>query len=459
MSFGRRALLCLSVVFLASCRLIITTDDGGYITSASGSNDCNQAECIIEIEDRFEDTFTAVAADGFRFVKWQGICKKKSVTEICKLKLAPLTGELSIHDDDVELSALFESTATQRVWYRDADSDNFGAANLSQLSANQPNGFVTNSLDCNDSNNSVYPGATELHDSLDNNCNGKIDEGFTTSRYYIDQDGDNFGSPASFIDAFDPVAGYVQDNRDCNDNNDDIFPGAQEVYDSVDNDCDGTIDEGFVLKSYYRDADGDNFGDASDSAQAVAPPSGFVANGSDNCPSTYNPSQADQDGDGLGNACDPVDDNANTGGCSLSTDDQSMLNAVNAARAQSRVCGSKGSYAAAPALTWSCELEAASLGHSQDMANNNFFSHTGSNGKNSGYRATAAGYTWSRMGENIAAGIPYNAVSVVVQGWVDSPGHCANLMGAGFTQLGAAKFTNASSTYNVYWTQMFGTPR
>ena len=81
-SFGHRVLLCLSIVFLASCRLIITTDEGGYITSASGSNDCNQTQCIFEIEDTFEDTFTAVAADGFRFVAWKGICEKKTITEI-----------------------------------------------------------------------------------------------------------------------------------------------------------------------------------------------------------------------------------------------------------------------------------------------------------------------------------------------------------------------------------------
>ena len=178
------------MVSLASCRLIITTDDGGYISSASGANNCHQAECIIEVEDKFEETFTAIAADGYRFIAWAGICEHKSITQTCQLKLSKLTGELAIHDDDVELSAVFESTATPRVWFRDADADGFGAANLSQLSTGQPSGFVINNSDCNDSNNTVYPGATELHDSLDNNCNGTIDEGFTPTRYYLDQDGD-----------------------------------------------------------------------------------------------------------------------------------------------------------------------------------------------------------------------------------------------------------------------------
>lgn len=458
-SFGHRVLLCLSIVLLASCRLIITTDEGGYITSASGSNDCNQTQCIFEIEDTFEDTFTAVAADGFRFVAWKGICEKKTITEICKLKLVTLTGALSIYDDDVEIWAEFESTATSRVWYRDRDADKYGSANLSQLGTVQPSGFVANNLDCNDSNSRIFPGAQEMHDGLDNNCDDRIDEGFTATRYYIDQDGDTYGSSASSIDAFEPVDGYVKNDSDCNDSNSNIFPGAQEAYDSIDNDCNGVIDEGFVLKQYYRDADNDNFGDAADSVQAVAAPSGYVSNGSDNCPAVYNPAQSDSDSDGIGNACDSVDDTVSTDGCSMTAEEQTMLDAVNAARAQTRECGSKGTYPAVSSLTWSCELEAASLGHSQDMGNNDFFSHTGSDGNTSGYRATAAGYIWSRVGENIAAGIPYTSVSAVVQGWVNSPGHCVNLMGSKYTQLGAAKFTNVSSVYNVYWTQMFGTPR
>ena len=134
-----------------------------------------------------------------------------------------------------------------------------------------------------------------------------------------------------------------------------------------------------------------------------------------------------------------------------------MLDAVNAFRAGTRSCGSEGTFAPAPALAWSCELAAAALHHSADMANNNFFSHTGSDGSSAGDRATRAGYTWSAWGENIAAG--YTSVSAVMQGWIDSPGHCANLMAPIFTHLGAAKYYSATSTYGTYWTQAFGRPR
>jgi len=93
------------------------------------------------------------------------------------------------------------------------------------------------------------------------------------------------------------------------------------------------------------------------------------------------------------------------------------------------------------------------------MASKNFFSHTGSNGSSVGDRATAAGFNWTAVGENIAAGTSYSAVSAVLQGWINSPGHCANLMRSSYRELGAAKVSNPSSTYNVYWTQVFGKSR
>jgi len=176
----------------------------------------------------------------------------------------------------------------------------------------------------------------------------------------------------------------------------------------------------------------------------------------------FNPDQSDLDEDGLGDACDTVDDRNSSGGpvtCSFTAEDQAMLDAVNAFRSNVRECGYLGSFPAVPALTWSCELDIAAQVHSMDMANNNFFSHTGSDGSSAGDRATRAGYSWSAWGENIAAGIPLGAVSTVVQGWIDSPGHCANMMNASFQHLGSAKFSNPSSTYGLYWTQVFGRPR
>ena len=139
-----------------------------------------------------------------------------------------------------------------------------------------------------------------------------------------------------------------------------------------------------------------------------------------------------------------------------SSDATAFLNAINAVRAVGRNCGSTA-YPAAPALKWNAKLETAALLHSQDMANQNYFSHTGKNGSQPWDRMTAAGYAWRTAAENIAAGQP--DLTGVMDGWVKSPGHCANLMSVAYTEVGMAMATNSSSDYRIYWTQNFGTPR
>lgn len=133
-----------------------------------------------------------------------------------------------------------------------------------------------------------------------------------------------------------------------------------------------------------------------------------------------------------------------------------MLQLVNARRAAGATCGSRGSFAPAAALSWNTKLTAASYGHSRDMADNNYFSHTSLDGRTLGDRVTAAGYGWSALGENIAGG--QNTVQQVVDGWMASEGHCANIMNANFTEIGVACAYNASSTYKYYWTMDLGRP-
>ncbi len=106
-------------------------------------------------------------------------------------------------------------------------------------------------LDCDDSDPTVYPGATEVCDGKDNNCDGYVDEGVSTA-YYLDDDGDGYGVDGSDILSCEPVSGYSALGGDCDDNDPNIHPGAAEVLDGVDNNCDGTVDEGFenpILRS------------------------------------------------------------------------------------------------------------------------------------------------------------------------------------------------------------------
>ena len=111
-----------------------------------------------------------------------------------------------------------------------------------------------------------------------------------------------------------------------------------------------------------------------------------------------------------------------------------FLATVNQARSVNQICGSTP-YGPAPPVSWSENLAMAAYLHSEDMALNNFFSHTGSDGSSAGHRISRQGYVWRAWGENIAVGYP--TVSSVIQGWLGSEGHCRNLMDPDFTEIGA----------------------
>jgi uncharacterized protein YkwD len=135
---------------------------------------------------------------------------------------------------------------------------------------------------------------------------------------------------------------------------------------------------------------------------------------------------------------------------------QELLARVNAARATPRVCGAQA-FGAAPPVTWSDTLAVAALGHSQDMAAKHYFNHQEPGGSTPAERATRAGYRWTRISENIASG--QHTVAQAVADWLDSPGHCANIMNPAFTEMGAAYAVNpANENRTPYWTQMFGKP-
>lgn len=109
-------------------------------------------------------------------------------------------------------------------------------------------------------------------------------------------------------------------------------------------------------------------------------------------------------------------------------------------------------------LQLNLELNAAALNHSQDMALQDYFGHTGLNGSTSASRMNQVGYSSSSYGENIAAG--YTTPEEVVQGWISSDGHRANLLNPSFTEVGVGYYYLANDTgvnnYYDYWTQDFG---
>jgi uncharacterized protein YkwD len=130
-----------------------------------------------------------------------------------------------------------------------------------------------------------------------------------------------------------------------------------------------------------------------------------------------------------------------------------VLALVNEARARPQRCGSQA-FAAAPPLRLNPTLAGVATAHAADMARYSYFSHTGRDGSNVDGRATRAGYPWRAIGENIAAG--QMTADTVVQGWINSPGHCANIMSPAFSEMGAAFVVNNQSSQGIYWAQVFG---
>lgn len=124
------------------------------------------------------------------------------------------------------------------------------------------------------------------------------------------------------------------------------------------------------------------------------------------------------------------------------------------ARAQERQCGGD-TYAAGRPLTWNERLGAAAQAHSEDMVHMDQLSHEGSEGETLADRIGAAGYEARAWAENVAAGQP--DATAVVAAWLDSPGHCANIMSADYTEFGAGVDRDASGTR--YWTLVLAAPR
>ncbi len=132
------------------------------------------------------------------------------------------------------------------------------------------------------------------------------------------------------------------------------------------------------------------------------------------------------------------------------------LELVNEARARGARCG-KRSFGPAPPMSLSATLAGVASGHALDMAEHNYFEHQDLAGNSPADRVRAVGYREKLVGENIAYGP--ESVEEVVQGWLDSPGHCENLMDPRFAQMGIAYSAGRTSRRGLYWVQLLAEPR
>jgi hypothetical protein len=273
------------------------------------------------------------------------------------------------------------------IWYGDADGDTYGG-HLTAASCLQPSGFVATQEDCDDLDPNQYPGADELCNDEDDDCDGTVDndpidpltwyadldeDGYGNADdtalgcepgedyvdnaddcddtdetvnpdtiWYSDSDGDGFGG-AQTNTACEQPAGWVDESTDCDDTDADSYPGADEYCNGDDNDCDGTADNDAVdWPTWYYDYDGDGYGDASITTEDCDQPSDYLAN-DDDCDDTdsaINP-DAEENCDQVDNDCDgSVDYGFSVDG----TNYTSVQDAVDDASSGDIVCVFSGTY-------------------------------------------------------------------------------------------------------------------
>ncbi len=205
---------------------------------------------------------------------------------------------------------------TPSTFYADADGDGFGDDGVTEQRCTAPAGFVAKGGDCADDNAAVHPDGKEICDAVDNDCDGMIDDAdasvdmTTLGTFYRDSDGDSYGDAAMTKKACAKPSGYVMSSSDCDDGEAAVHPGAVEVCDFVDNDCDQLVDmadpgiDPASTMSFYRDADADNYG-AGTAMVACNAPSGYVAASGD-CNDSDNASHPGgvEICDGADNDCD-----------------------------------------------------------------------------------------------------------------------------------------------------------
>jgi formylglycine-generating enzyme required for sulfatase activity len=266
-----------------SSTYFMDADRDGYGDAGDSVESCDPGSLYVDNDEDCDDT-TALRAPG--------------LTETCD----DLDNDC---DDEVDEGVL-------STFYRDADGDGHGDAETTTAACGPTTDYVASSDDCDDGSSDRAPGHTEVCDGIDNDCDDAVDEGLMGT-YYFDGDGDGYGDPATETTACSTVGSYVTNDDDCDDSTAMRAPGLSEICDGIDNDCDESVDEGLMV-TYYRDWDGDGYGDPDDSIIACSSDGSYVTN-DDDCDDADGETSPDaiEECDGEDNDCDGVVDDGECG--------------------------------------------------------------------------------------------------------------------------------------------------
>jgi hypothetical protein len=199
---------------------LVCTMPAGFVTN---SQDCNDADATINPTTVW-------------YMDMDGDLQGDMMTTFTGC--TPPTGYVLNSGDCDDMNPAITAPA---MYYSDVDQDGFGDDTTGVMACTQPVNTVTIGGDCNDANNAIYPGAAEICDGFDNNCNGVNDEGLVFNTYYLDSDNDQFGAGLGLVSCqVNPLPGYVLVNGDCDDMNPNVYPGATEILaNDIDENCDG----------------------------------------------------------------------------------------------------------------------------------------------------------------------------------------------------------------------------
>ena len=297
----------------------IANESGSYTVIVTNTTTCSSTSNSIDVTTVANVNYFADAdGDGFgdaatlvsTCVQPQGYVTGNTDCDDNDSSVNTAATEVCNHIDD-DCSGTIDDGLVFETYYADNDGDTYGDANNSIYECSQPDGFVSSNTDCDDNNANQNAASAEICNGEDDDCDGAIDNGLIFLDFFTDIDGDGFGAGDVISSCTDLGSGYTTNNTDCDDTNSGVYPGAEELCNSIDDNCDGQTDDG-TLTVYFIDNDGDTYGNPSVSILACVQPIGYTPDDND-CNDTdanINPGAEDIGGNGIDENCDGQIDNS-----------------------------------------------------------------------------------------------------------------------------------------------------